>query len=195
MLAPTFIPNIRQLKLAPITLLRRKNMKNSFTKIEPAEIDKNPFKLVGEDWMLITAGSSDAYNTMTASWGGMGVLWSKNVVWCVIRPQRYTYEFMEKADTFTLSFFDEKFRDALMLCGTKSGREIDKAAATGLTPVDGNLDGTTAFKEARLVIECKKIYFQDLIPRNFIDPSIDDNYPQKDYHRMFFGEIINCWVK
>lgn len=170
-------------------------MKNSFNKIEPGEIEGNPFKLIGADWMLITAGGSDSYNTMTASWGGMGVFWNRNVVWCVIRPQRYTYEFMEKADTFTLSFFDEEYRDALMVCGTKSGRNIDKAAETGLTPVDGNLDGTTAFKEARLVIECRKIYFQDLVPRNFVDPSIDENYPQKDYHRMYFGEIVNCWVK
>lgn len=170
-------------------------MKNTFTKIEPSEIQSNPFKLVGADWMLITAGPSDVYNTMTASWGGMGVFWNRNVIWCVIRPQRYTYEFMEKADTFTLSFFDEEYRDALVLCGTKSGRDIDKAAATGLTPVDGNLEDTTAFKEARLVIECRKIYFQDLVPKNFVDPSIDENYPQKDYHRMYFGEIINCWVK
>ncbi|MHB1000660.1 MAG: flavin reductase family protein [Armatimonadota bacterium] len=170
-------------------------MESIFKKIDPSEIKDNTFKLVGSDWMLITAGPKDAYNTMTASWGGFGVLWSKNICWCVIRPQRYTYEFMEKADSFTLSFFTEEYRDALMVCGSKSGRDIDKAAETGLTPASGSIEGTTAFKEACMVIECKKSYYQDLQPQNFLDPDIDKNYPQKDYHRMYFGEVINCWVK
>jgi flavin reductase (DIM6/NTAB) family NADH-FMN oxidoreductase RutF len=174
---------------------RRMMMQDNFKQIKPEEIGDNTFELIGKDWMLITAGAPGSYNTMTASWGGFGVLWNKNVCWCVIRPQRYTYEFTEKADTFTLSFFDENHRDALNICGSKSGRDIDKAAATGLTPVAGDTPGTTTFAEARLVIECRKLYFQDIDPANFLDPAIDGNYPQKDYHRMYIGEIVRVWSK
>ncbi len=160
--------------------------------IRPEEIGDNPFKLVGSDWMSITAGPPEAYNTMTASWGGFGVIWGKNICWCVIRPHRYTYEFMERADVFTLSFFDERYRGALNLCGTKSGRDMDKAAAAGITPIPGQLAGTTCFAEARMVIECRKIYFQDIDPKHFLDPEIEKNYPKHDYHRMYVGEIVNC---
>jgi flavin reductase (DIM6/NTAB) family NADH-FMN oxidoreductase RutF len=166
-----------------------------FTRIEPTAIKDNPFKLVGADCMLITAGPPESYNTMTGGWGGFGVLWRKNVCWCVIRPVRYTYEFMEKADCFTLSFFDDSYKPALELCGTKSGRDTDKAAAAGLTPVPGELAGTTSFAEARMVIECRKIYVHDLDPTHFLDPAIEDNYPQHDYHRMYFGEIVSVRVK
>ena len=154
----------------------------------------NPFKLIGSDWMLITAGPPEAFNTMTAAWGGLGVLWSKNVCFCFIRPQRYTYQFMEQSDAFTLSFFEEKYRKALQLCGSMSGREIDKAAEAGLTPVPGPLAGTTCFAEARMVIACRKIYFQDVNPQNFLDPGIEQNYPAQDYHRMYIGEVMECWV-
>jgi flavin reductase (DIM6/NTAB) family NADH-FMN oxidoreductase RutF len=162
--------------------------------ITPEELPDNAFKLVGSDWMLITAGSPDAYNTMTASWGGVGVLWGRSVSWCVVRPQRHTYQFMERADCFTLSFFGEDYREALQLCGSTSGRDTDKARAAGLTPVAGALPGTTQFAEARLVIACRKIYVHDIDPAHFIDPSIGDNYPGKDYHRMYVGEIrdIRC---
>jgi flavin reductase (DIM6/NTAB) family NADH-FMN oxidoreductase RutF len=170
-------------------------MDNAFRNITPDQITDNTFKLIGSDWMLVTAGAPESYNTMTASWGGFGVLWNKNICWCVIRPHRYTYQFIEKADNFTLSFFDEKYRGALDLCGSKSGRDTDKAAATGLTPVMGMLPKTTAFAQARLIIECRKIYFQDIDPEHFLDPSIDRNYPQKDYHRMYVGEVINCLIK
>lgn len=170
-------------------------MDPAFKKIEPDHIHDNAFELIGDDWMLITAGPPDAYNTMTASWGGFGVIWRKNVCWCVIRPVRHTYQFIEKAGTFTLSFFDEKYRSALEFCGTRSGRDTDKAAETGLTPISGSLAGTTTFAQARLIIECRKVYTHDLDPTRFLDPTIDDNYPAKDYHRMYMGEIVNCWVK
>jgi flavin reductase (DIM6/NTAB) family NADH-FMN oxidoreductase RutF len=166
-----------------------------FKRIDPEELLLNPFKLILKDNMLITAGPPSAYNTMTAGWGGMGALWSKYVCWCVIRPQRYTYEFMEKAEHFTLSFFEEKYRPALEICGTKSGRDTDKAAAAGLTPIAGTLPDTTTFAEARMVFECRKIYFQDLCPENFLDQGIHDWYPNKDYHRMYVGEVVNYLVK
>ncbi|MCE5198453.1 MAG: flavin reductase [Armatimonadota bacterium] len=168
---------------------------NGFKIIKPEEITDNTFKLIGSDWMLITAGARDAYNMMTASWGGLGVLWNKNICWCVVRPQRHTYGFMEKADYFTLSFFGEEHRKALEVCGSKSGRDIDKAAVTGLTPIAGTIDGTTTFTQARLVIECRKIYFHDLDPAHFLDSGIEVNYPDKDYHRMYVGKIVNCLTK
>lgn len=166
-----------------------------FRSIAPEEIPGNVFRLVGSDWMLITAGPPPAHNTMTASWGGFGVLWGRNVCWCVIRPQRYTYGFMERNACFTLSFFDPAYRPALELCGSKSGRDIDKAAAAGLTPVEGFLPATTHFAEARLVIACRKIYTHDLDPSRFLDPSIDDNYPQRDYHRLYMGEVAHVGIR
>lgn len=159
--------------------------------MDPAQIEDNVFKLIGNDWMLITAGNPEKFNMMTASWGGMGVLWGKQVCFCFVRPQRYTYEFMEREDHFTLTFFTEEYRKALNLCGSKSGREMDKAAAAGLTPVAGE-KGSVYFREARLVLECKKLYYQDLNPEHFLDISIERNYPGKDYHRMYIGEIIGC---
>jgi len=169
-------------------------MSKEFVEIKPEQITDNTFKLIGSDWMLVTAGTLDAYNTMTASWGGLGVLWNKNVCFCFVRPTRYTYGFMEKADTFTLTFFDEEYRDALTFCGSHSGRDVDKAAKTGFTPVQSG-SGSVYFSEARMVIECRKLYFQDIDPANFLDPGIEKNYSQKDYHRMYVGEIIRCLQK
>lgn len=165
-----------------------------FKEIKPEQIRDNVFSLIGSDWMLITSGTLESYNFMTASWGGFGVLWGKKICFCVIRPHRYTYSFMEKSSFFTLSFFDEKYRSVLNFCGTKSGRNVNKAKATGLTLIKGTLDDVY-FAEARLVLECKKNYFQDIDPNNFIDATIDENYPKKDYHRMYIGEIIKCFMR
>lgn len=165
-----------------------------FRIIKTDEFKDNPFKLISRDWMLITAGTPDNYNTMTASWGGIGHLWNKDVCFIFVRPSRYTYEFMEKNQTFSLSFFTEEWRNALNLCGSKSGRDIDKAKATGLIPVPGN-HNTTGFAQARLIIECKKIYYQDIIPGQFLDPAINRCYAGGDYHRMYIGEILSIGVK
>lgn len=156
------------------------------------QLTDNVFKVIGKDWMLITAGNLQKYNTMTASWGGIGILWGKPVAFCFVRPTRYTYEFMEQASGFTLSFFDETFRSALTICGSKSGREIDKAAVTGLKAVEVNSE-RVSFEQARLVLECTKLYYQDLDPAHFLDPGIAANYPDLDYHRMYVGEITHCY--
>ncbi len=169
-----------------------------FMPIDPNELPDNVFKSIGQEWMLITVGEPQHYNTMTASWGGWGILWNRKVCFCVIRPQRYTFEFMEKGDVFSLSFFEANYRSALDFCGTHSGRDVDKAAACGLTPyeiqVDGEISKTVTFAEARLVMVCKKIYYQDLDPAHFIDPTIANAYPSRDYHRMYIGEITRCLV-
>lgn len=131
----------------------------SFKRINPEDITDNVFKLIGKDWMLITAGTKDSFNTMTGAWGGLGILWDKRICFCVIRPGRYTYEFVERSDLFTVSFFGEQYRDILTYCGTKSGRDVNKVAETGLTPVFG--DNSVYFGEARLVLVCRKIYYQE----------------------------------
>ena len=198
-----------------------------FKETKPELLTDNPFKLIGTDWMLITAGTPESlqvpgahssgsailkeegcsnrsfapqkaaenslapgFNTMTASWGGLGVLWERKVATCYIRPTRYTYGFAERSQHFTLSFFSEKYRKALTYCGTHSGRNSDKVKEAGLTPVKEG--GLVYFEEARLVLACRKIYSHDIEPGRFLDPTIGDLYPQKDYHRMYIGEIVKC---
>ena len=154
-----------------------------------------PFMKIGEEWMLITAGDEDRHNAMTASWGGIGYLWGKCVSFIFVRPQRYTLEFIENSEYFSLSFFgDNQCRKELEFFGTKSGRDFDKPKETGLTPV---LDEKAPYyEEAELVFICKKLYRQDLIEGVFLDKTIPDVcYPNKDYHRLFVGEIVKTLVK
>jgi flavin reductase (DIM6/NTAB) family NADH-FMN oxidoreductase RutF len=165
-----------------------------FKIIKPEQIKDNPFYAIGSEGMLIAAGTLKDYNMMTASWGGFGVLWHKNICFCVIRPHRYTREFMEKAEYFTLNFFKKRYKKVLDFCGTKSGRDVNKMTEAGLTAENGG-KGIVYFNEARLVIVCKKIYFQEIEPANFLDPGIEENYPKKDYHRMYVGEIVRCLQK
>ena len=163
---------------------------DNFIKISPLEWNESPFRVIGKEWMLITAGTMDGWNTMTASWGAMGELWFKPVVFTFLRPQRYTLEFVERESFFTLSFFEEKYRTALNFCGANSGRDCDKAEKTGLTPM-ATANGSVAFEEARLILECRKLYFQDLDPSLFLDKEIEKHYPKQDYHRMFVGEVVS----
>ncbi len=165
-----------------------------FKSVDINSIQMNPFDYVGKKWMLITAGNGDGFNTMTASWGTLGVLWNKPVSQCFIRPSRYTYEFIEKENCYTLCFFDEKNREALAYCGANSGRDIDKVKETGLTPVV-HPSGAVYFEEAELVLVCRKLYHEDIDPENFKSADIEKNYPQKDYHRMYTGEIIEALIK
>lgn len=166
-------------------------MNKEFTPISPLELSDNVFKLIGSDWTIITATDKDgAYNGMTASWGGLGILWNKPVCFCFIRPQRYTYEFAQRGDKLTLSFFDEKYRSALRLFGAKSGRDMDKAAAAGLTPVITK--NGVYYEEARLVLSCKTVYSDMLKEDSFLDPSLLSNYKAGDFHRMYICEIVSA---
>ena len=162
---------------------------SAFTELRPEDIRDNPFKLIGGDWMLITAGGMKSFNTMTASWGGLGVLWDKNVAFCFIRPTRHTFGFMNNAETYSLSFFSEDYRSVLTYCGSHSGKHVNKVVHCGITPVAGSIDDVY-FAEARLVLECRKIYFADINPSAFLAQTLSDIYPEKDYHRMFIGEIV-----
>jgi len=151
-----------------------------------------PFHLWAERWFLLAAGDFAAgdYNAMTVSWGSLGTMWGRPFVQIVVRPTRHTFGFLERHDTFTLSAFDERYRDALNLLGSRSGREGDKIAAAGLTPAASAHVAAPSFAEADLVLECRKIYWQDFEPRRFLDPSIARLYEAQDYHRAWFGEIL-----
>ena len=164
-----------------------------FQEITLAELSPDPFKLIGKGWMLITAGNESGFNTMTASWGGFGVMWHKNVATVVIRPQRHTLGFIEGNDIFTLSFFTEDYRDALKFCGANSGRNVDKIKKTGLIPIF--IDSTIAFEQAEITLICKKLYKQKLEPECFIDKSLLSNYSENDYHIAFTAEIIKALKK
>ncbi len=170
-------------------------MNTAFKTTSPEEISGNVFNMIGNEWMLITAGEPASFNTMTASWGGLGVLWNLPVAICYIRPQRYTFEFAEKADYYTLSFFTREYRKILNFCGSKSGRDYDKIKETGLEPFVTE-KGNIGFAQARLILECRKLYSDDLKEGRFIDPRIiRKNYPQHDFHRFYIGEVSRVLEK
>jgi flavin reductase (DIM6/NTAB) family NADH-FMN oxidoreductase RutF len=148
----------------------------------------NPFTMINKEWLLVTAGNAKQCNTMTASWGGLGVLWNKPVATIYIRPSRYTLEFLDRESHFSLCVLGETHRKALDYCGSHSGRDGDKVKATGLTPAF--TENAPYFEEAKLVLVCRKLYKQEIDPACFLDPKLDAaNYSKKDYHRMFIGEI------
>lgn len=161
--------------------------------ISVSELNLNPMIKIAKEWMLITAGCGErGYNTMTASWGHLGSIWGHGggmpTACAYVRPQRYTKEFMDREELYTLSFFDG-YKKELAYLGSHSGRDEDKVAKMGLTPVFG--DGYTYFAEASLVLVCRKLYRAPLVEEGFLDKSIiEDHYPQRDYHDLYIGEIV-----
>jgi flavin reductase (DIM6/NTAB) family NADH-FMN oxidoreductase RutF len=143
-------------------------------------------------WMLLTAGKNTpgGFNTMTVSWGGLGVIWNKPLAMVVVRPSRFTFTFMESHDSFTLSAFPGEYKDQLTLCGTRSGRAVDKVKTSGLTPTPSSVIDAPGFDEAELILECRKMYYADIEPGHFLADHIEANYGGRDYHRMYFGEIV-----
>ena len=155
--------------------------------INVRDIKESPVELIADGWGLVTAGNEEKFNTMTVSWGALGEIWGKDAAFIFVRPQRYTYECLEKEDIFTLSFYGAEYKDALRLCGRVSGRDCDKAAKAGLSVAS---DGEAVYPaEARLVIKCKKIAVQSLDNSGFIDTTIEENYKNSDYHYIYVGEI------
>lgn len=148
-----------------------------------------PLYMINQEWALLTVGQKEKYNTMTISWGGLGTLWNKPVVTVYVKPNRYTYEFMDNNEYFTVSFYDEQYKDDLLILGSKSGRDLDKVSLTKLNPEF--LDSAISFKEAKLTVICKKIYFQDLDIRNIPQNKIDKFYKSEPVHRMYIGEVID----
>ena len=165
-----------------------------FHEIAPKTLTENVFSLIGDRWMLITAGTPDHCNTMTASWGGLGHLWGKDVAFAFIRPQRYTKQFVDENDCFSLCFFGGEQMEALRYLGTASGRDEDKIAKSGLTLT--HIDSVPCFEEASLVLLCRKLYVQTLEPEQFTDRAVADScYPNHDFHDLYIAEIQKALVR
>lgn len=166
----------------------------NFKEITTDQFQQSPFKLIGDDWMLVTAESQGKTNTMTASWGGLGVIWRKNAAFIFIRPQRYTKTFIDQSDEFSLTFFDKSFKKTLSYLGSTSGRDEDKIAKSNLTLI--HTDNTPYFEEAKIAILCKKLYTQEFQPECILDSQVDEEcYPEKDYHTMYIAEIKKILIK
>lgn len=163
-------------------------------KIDVTTLKDNVFSLIGEEWMLITAGTAVQCNTMTASWGGLGILWGEPTATVYIRPQRYTKEFIDREEYFTLSFFAPEYKKELALCGAKSGRDVDKVKECGFTVACGE-GGAPYFEQARLVLVCRKQYAQDMDETAMRSDVKEKWYPNRDYHTMYLGRIVEAYTK
>ncbi|WNX84138.1 flavin reductase family protein [Agathobaculum sp. NTUH-O15-33] len=164
----------------------------SLTKIDITKQAMHVFDLLAKDWMLISAGTEEKWNTMTASWGGVGVIWGKPSVTAYIRHSRYTKEFVDNSEYFTITFLQDGHRDALNTLGSKSGREIDKMHESGLTPVF--VEGQPTFEEAKLVLVCRKRCKSEIAPEDILQQeTIDKWYGDHDFHTMYIGEIVAAY--
>ena len=143
-------------------------------------------------WMLLTCGDflDGSYNCMTIAWGSLGNIWNRPFAQVMVRPSRLTFRYMEKYDSFTLCAFPDEYRRSLEMLGSVSGRTADKLNEAGLTPIASSIVAAPSFSEAELILECKNIYWNDVDPSHFMDDSIMRYYPDKDYHRIYYGEVI-----
>lgn len=163
------------------------------------ELQLNPMTLIAKEWMLVTAGTEErGYNTMTASWGHLGSIWGHggglptSVIF--VRPQRYTKQFVDREELYTLCFFPQEYKPQLAYLGSHSGQDEDKVAKTGLTPAFG--EGYTYFEEASLVLVCRKLYQAPVLEEGFLDKNVlEDCYPERDFHDLYVGEIIKVLKK
>ena len=163
------------------------------------EFNINPLTLISDEWMLITAGmKANGYNTMTACWGHIGSIWGHGkgfpTAIVYVRPQRYTKEFIDREDYYTLSFFTKEYKKQLAYLGTHSGRDENKIEKSKLTPLF--CKDYTYFEEAKLTIVCRKLYCGRLAEEGFIDKNIvKENYPEKDFHYIYIGKITKILSK
>ncbi|MDZ7722490.1 MAG: flavin reductase [candidate division KSB1 bacterium] len=168
-----------------------------FKNISTHDVTVNPFDLWDKQWLLLTCGNfeDDRFNSMTVAWGSFGTMWKRPFAQIVVRPNRYTYEFTTQYDDFTLCTFPESHRAALKYMGSHSGRDGDKVGPAGITPIASQNVKSPAYAEAELIFECRKMYWDDMRSDNFLYPEIDKLYPQKAYHRVYFGEVVNVLKK
>ena len=166
----------------------------NFKTIRAEDMKGNLIKRIRDQWMLIGAGTEGRANSMIGSWGFMGEMWGKDVAACVVRPQRFTYEFMETNNTYSLSFYSQDYRKVLNNFGTQSGRDINKVEGGPLTPAYKH--GALYYEEAELILFCRKLYHHDYKADEFIDKSlIESCYKQGDFHRVYYGEIIEVFCR
>lgn len=178
---------------APVVQEGTQNL-DGYKQIAAESIPGNIIKMLSQDWMLITAGTTNEFNMMTASWGGLGYLFGKPAAFCFINPTRHTYPLMEKHETYTLSFYTEAYRSVLEYCGNNSGRDKDKVKESGLTPIT-TPTGSKAFREAWMIIECRKLVSQPLSQESIANEAVRKEWIGKQVNKMFVGEIINVWIK
>ena len=165
-----------------------------FKEVAFCDVKENVVDLLKNQWGLVTAGKEDGYNTMTVSWGAVGELWAMDMATIYIRPQRHTVNYLENEEYFTLSFYPSECHSALAFCGSKSGRDYDKAKETGLTPAFD--ENAPYFNEAKIVLVCRKVAKGNFAPEQIIDKSIiDKQYPANDYHFIYYGAIEKVLVK
>ena len=166
----------------------------NFVEVKPEELAVSAFQMIGKDWMLVAAERCQVVNAMTASWGGLGVMWGKNVAYVVIRPQRFTKEFVDASDRFSLTFFSEEYRKMLSYMGTVSGRNENKIDKMGLTVLhEGEVP---YFEEASVVMCCKKLYEQEMKEGCFLDCTLMDKwYKENDLHTLYIAEIDKIMIR
>ncbi len=163
----------------------------AFKEVNIRDIDKSAVKMISDEWALVTASADGVTNSMTVSWGGIGEIWGKDVVYIFIRPQRYTYELLEKTDVFSMSFFGGEYKKELTYFGRNSGRDVNKYEATGFSTV--TLGSAECVEQAKVNLVCRKLAYQDIDPKGFIDESIENNY-NGDYHRVYIAEIVKTYI-
>ena len=161
--------------------------------IDPRELNLQPFTTFDPEGVLLVSGQSvDDANVMTISWGMFGIMWGRPVMMVMVRPTRHTWQFITQAPDFTANWMDEPWTDAIRLCGSSSGRDMNKFAATGMTPSAARSVQSPVIGESILALECRTLYRHDLAPEQFIDPTLTNAYPGRDYHGLFFGEIVTA---
>ena len=152
------------------------------------EFTTDIFNQFDKKWALLTAGNKDSYNTMTISWGSLGTLWNKPVATAYVRTSRYTHEFMNREEYFSISFFPEQYKNILGVLGSKSGRDMDKMNESGLTAKD--LINSVTFEEAEVTLVCRKLFMQRLELENMPDDIVKTYYEGDAPHDMYIGEIV-----
>lgn len=175
-----------------ITESQSSSVLSGFRQVSADKIPGNVVKLLS-NWTLITSGTAEKTNVMTASWGGLGVFWEKPVAFCFLNPSRYSVQTMDQGETYTISFYTEAYRDAMLYCGNNSGRNTDKIKGSGLTPIK-TPSGATAFAEAWMIFECRKIIAQPISP-DAVKAQVPAEWSKNGYHKMYIGEILNVWIK
>ena len=154
------------------------------------EFNTDIFKLFDKKWALLSAGKKDDHNTMTISWGSMGTLWHKPIITVYVKPIRFTHKFMTENEYFTVSFFPEDYREALLKMGSTTGRHhTDKDALAGLTVKD--LGDAVTYEEAELTFLCRKIYWNDMIINHMPADVIHEYYAPDEPHTLYIGEIVD----
>ena len=165
----------------------------ALNRIEASELRLRPFYLLDQEWALLVGGR-ERPNPMTVSWGGLGTLWNRPVVTVYVRPTRFTFSLLEREPEFTLNILPASMKSVLDLCGTRSGRDLDKWEAAGIRPEPSERVAVPRVKGAELSLECRVIATLTIDPARFLDPAIEELYPQKDYHTAFVGEVLAAWA-